>query len=314
MLLVLSAPLSCASTTQSTRPALAQAPKTSSPSDDEREFAIERAQLLAAAAEERRRDAWSWAQALPNRRLVIFYGNPQSPSLGPLGAYPDDVLVARLRQQAQVYQDLDPTHPVVPAFDFVTPIAQPSPMADGSYVSRTPDELIEHYAELASREHILFFLDLQIGRSDVGGEVDRLWKWIERPGVNVALDPEFAMGSGEVPGVEFGHMSAASINAISERLASTPTARWLPKILLIHQFIDSMLPDRGLLRLMPGVDLVICSDGVGGPESKIEGYQHYGAKSPQYGGIKLFYSLDKPVLSEKQVLQLAPAPLVVMYQ
>jgi hypothetical protein len=32
-------------------------------------------------------------------RSAIFYGNPQAPSLGPLGAYPDDVLVARTTTQ-----------------------------------------------------------------------------------------------------------------------------------------------------------------------------------------------------------------------
>jgi hypothetical protein len=109
-------------------------------------------------------------------------------------------------------------------------------------------------------------------------------------------------------------MSAASINAITDRLTSSPSAAWLPKILLIHQFIDSMLPDRSLVRPTPGVDLVICSDGVGSPGAKIEGYERYGATSPQYAGIKLFYDSDKPLLSEQQVVELTPAPLVVMYQ
>src|SRR5947209_5843962 len=78
-------------------------------------------------------NGWIWRTSLPNDRLVIYYGNPDSAAMGPLGAYTDDELVARLRAQAQVYADLDPTHPVVPAFDYVTPIAQPASMADGSW-------------------------------------------------------------------------------------------------------------------------------------------------------------------------------------
>src|SRR5947209_2004083 len=76
---------------------------------------------------------------LPNNRLVVYYGNPYSEAMGPLGQYSDDELIAQLQAQAQAYADLDPSHPVVPAFDFVTPVVQPGPMKDGSWVYRMPD-------------------------------------------------------------------------------------------------------------------------------------------------------------------------------
>ena len=86
-----------------------------------------------------------WRVSLPTDRLVIYYGNPFSSAMGPLGAYSDDELLAKLRQQAQAYADLDPQHPVVPAFDYVTPVAQASATADGTWRARMPDDSIEHY-------------------------------------------------------------------------------------------------------------------------------------------------------------------------
>src|SRR5947209_1067036 len=81
-------------------------------------------------------NGWIWRTSLPNDRLVIYYGNPGSTEMGPLGAYSDDELIAKLQAQAQVYANLDTSHPVVPAFDYVTPIVQPVAMQDGSWVYR----------------------------------------------------------------------------------------------------------------------------------------------------------------------------------
>ena len=76
---------------------------------------------------------WMWRVSLPTDRLVIYYGNPFSSAMGPLGSYSDDELLTKLRQQAQVYADLDAQHPVIPAFDYVTPVAQASATADGTW-------------------------------------------------------------------------------------------------------------------------------------------------------------------------------------
>jgi hypothetical protein len=93
---------------------------------------------------------WMWNVSLPADRLVVYYGNPFSAAMGPIGAYSDADLLARLHQQAQAYADLDPTHPVIPALDYVTPIAQGAPMADGTWRARMPDDSIEHYRNLAN--------------------------------------------------------------------------------------------------------------------------------------------------------------------
>jgi len=56
-------------------------------------------------------------------------------------------------------------------------------------------------------------------------------------------------------------------------------------------------------------------DGFGPPGSKIDDYRIFDNRQLiQYPGFKLFYGLDKPLMSPADVLNLNPAPLMVMYQ
>lgn len=261
-------------------------------------------------------DGWMWKVALPADRLVVYYGNPFSAAMGPIGAYSDEELLARLQQQARVYADLDPEHPVVPAFDYVTPVAQASPMADGTWTARMPDDSIEHYRELANGNHMLFFMDMQIGHSTVQAEVNNVWPFLQMPGVDLALDPEFDMPPGTIPGIEFGRMTAAEINWVIDKLSNLVLTQHLPaKVLIIHQFRESMLPDWQKIRIKPGVEVVTSVDGFGTPGEKLDDYRIFDKQQLiQYPGFKLFYRLDKPLMSPSDVLRMEPPPLMVMYQ
>ncbi len=261
-------------------------------------------------------NGWTWQTDLPNHRLVIFYGNPLSPVMGPLGQYSDTDLMAKLHEQAQAYATLDPSHPTVPALDYVTPIVQSVSMADGSWVYRMPADSIEHYINLANSNHALFFFDMQIGHSTVQKEVNLLWPYIQEPGVEVALDPEFDLPPGAIPDQVFGHMTAAEINWVIDKLSNLVITNHLPsKILIIHQFLQEMLPDWQKIQLKPGVEVVTCVDGFGTPAEKIGDYQTFDNQQLiQYPGMKMFYKLDTPVMSPSAVLALNPPPLMVMYQ
>ena len=261
-------------------------------------------------------DGWTWMSTLPNSRIVAFYGNPLSSVMGPLGQYGDSDLIAKLHEQAQTYADLDPSHPVVPALDYVTPIAQPVPMGDGSWIYRMPTASIEHYINLANDNHALFFFDMQIGHSSIQKEVNLLWQYVQRPGVSLTLDPEFDMPPGGVPSQTFGRMTAAEINWVIDRLSALVQQQQLPpKTLIIHQFLAQMLPDWQKIHRRPGVNIVTCVDGFGSPGEKIDDYRMFDKEQLiQYPGMKLFYKLDKPVMTPKSVLALDPSPLMVMYQ
>lgn len=259
---------------------------------------------------------WMWNVSLPANRLIVYYGNPFSAAMGPIGAYSDADLLARLRQQAQVYAQLDPTHPVIPALDYVTPVAQGSPMADGTWRARMPDDSIEHYRNLANTNHMLFFMDMQVARSSVQSEVNAVWPFLEQPGVDLALDPEFDLTRGGIPDVNLGHMTAAEINWVIDKLSKlVQTQNLPPKILIIHQFRIEMLPDWQNIHIKPGVEIVTCVDGFGTPGEKIDDYRIFDNRQLiQYSGFKLFYNLDKPLMSPGDVLNLNPASLMVMYQ
>lgn len=261
-------------------------------------------------------NGWMWRVSLPANRLVVYYGNPFSAAMGPIGAYSDSELLALLNQQAQAYADLDPSHPVIPALDYVTPVVQGSPQANGTWTARMPDDSIEYYRELANSNHMLFFMDMQIGHSTIQNEVNALWSFLEQPGVDLALDPEFDMPPGTIPDVNLGHMSAAEINWVIDQLSNLVQTHHLPpKILIIHQFRVEMLPDWQNIHLKPGVEVVTCVDGFGPPGSKIDDYRVFDQQQLiQYAGFKLFYNLDKPLMSPSDVLQLNPPPLMVMYQ
>jgi len=263
-------------------------------------------------------NGWIWRAQLPYERLVVFYGNPESAPMGPIGQYSDDELMAKLQQQAQAYADIDPSHPVVPALDYVTPVVQPVPMADNTWVYRMPDDSIQHYITLANSHHALFFFDMQVGHSTVQNEVNHVWPYLKQPGVELSLDPEFDLSPGEIPDVEFGHMRAAEINwAIDQLSQLVQTEHLPPKILIVHRFLQEMLPDWQNIKLKPGVQVIITVDGFGAPSQKIGDYQAYDNQEllpGEFPGMKLFYNLDKPLMSPSDLLALNPPPLMVMYQ
>jgi hypothetical protein len=256
---------------------------------------------------------WVWQVVPAKNRLVLLYGSPVG--LGLIGALDDNQLISRVRAQAATYQQLDPAHPAIPGLDFVTPVAQPFPMGDGSWTSRVSDALIQRYLSLAVANHFLFFFDMQLGLSTVTRELDQLAPYLRDPEVGLALDPEFDMHAGGTPGRQFGQMSANEINQAIDRLASVvDTFDLPPKYLIVHQFLDSMLPDRSSIKLRPEVSVILCVDGFGPPGSKIDDYERFDNPPIQLPGFKLFYQQDHPLMSEAQVIALQPPPLLVMYQ
>lgn len=261
-------------------------------------------------------NGWTWFTSLPEHRLVVFYGNPLSPVMGPLGQFSDDELIAKLHEQAQVYADLDPAHPIVPAFDYVTPIVQPVPMSDGSWVYRMPTKSVEHFMNLANDNHALFFFDMQLGHSTIQKEVGLVWPYLQRPGVELTLDPEFDMPPGGIPDQVFGRMYASEVNWAIDQLSNLVMTQHLPpKILIVHQFLQQMLPDWQNIKVKPGVQVITCVDGFGTPGEKIDDYRLFDKEQLiQYPGMKLFYALDKPLMTPSSVLALDPSPVMVMYQ
>jgi hypothetical protein len=252
----------------------------------------------------------------PAHRVVGFYGNPLSAGMGILGKLPPDEMLERLRAQARAWERADPSIAVLPALHLVAVVAQPHPGKDGRYRARTDSATVARVAEWAEGCGCLLFVDLQIGRSTVRDEVRAFLPLLRRPYVHLALDPEFAVGPHGVPGRVIGSLDASDINhAIDELTRVVREERIPPKVLVVHRFTERMVTNRTSIRPNPSVQIVIDMDGFGHPRLKRSSYDAYvGSQVVQYTGFKLFYELDRPLMSERDVLGLRPIPLFILYQ
>jgi hypothetical protein len=76
-----------------------------------------------------------------------------------------------------------------------------------------------------------------------------------------------------------------------------------------------MIQGKSQLAPVPGVQLVIDADGYGGPELKTAVYNFLVRDEPiEFAGVKLFYGQDVPLMTAQEILDLVPAPDVIIYQ
>jgi hypothetical protein len=252
----------------------------------------------------------------PGCRVVAYYGNPMSKRMGILGEIKPDSMLARLAKQAAAYHAVDSARPALPALELIATVAQAGPGSSGLYRARMPDTLIARVMGWAESHHYLVILDIQTGRSTVAAEMAPLMKYLARPYVHLALDPEFSIGPKKIPGKVIGRMDAADVNIASKMLATLVDSLKLPpKMLIVHRFTTPMLSNHEKIRLDPRVQIVIDMDGFGAPHLKYGSYKAYVKDRPvQFAGFKLFYKNDKPILTPAQVMEMDPVPLFIMYQ
>jgi hypothetical protein len=258
----------------------------------------------------------STAALLPSHRIVAFYGNPLSKHMGVLGAYPVDTMLAHLDREVAAWQSADSATPVIPALHLIAVVAQGGPGPDGKYRARMPDTLVERVYSWAARRNALLFLDIQPGKSTVEAELPRLARFLARPNVHLAIDPEFAMATkGGIPGKRIGTIDAADVNFAIKFLSQLVGDTLPPKILVVHRFRRPMLTHPDRIELDPRVQVVIDMDGFGSPALKFGSYHDYVFASPvQYTGWKQFYRQDVPHTPIADILKLIPAPVYIQYQ
>jgi hypothetical protein len=250
---------------------------------------------------------------LPNFRVVAYYGAPQDRQLGALGIGTPAHAAQRLARQAKPYGRR--TRPVLPAMELIAVVAAGHPGEGGRYNLRQPDSVIRRYLKAARKAKALLVLDIQPGRSDFFTETRRLRKWLKQPDVGLALDPEWRMGPGEVPGKVIGKVGAREVNATTAWLAQLVQRGNLPqKLLLVHQFTDNMVPEKQLKRPR-GLAFVLNVDGFGSQVVKVAKYHNFVSQAPGFRrGFKLFYEEDANTMTPKQVMRLSPRPAVVVYE
>lgn len=253
---------------------------------------------------------------LPEYRVVTYYGHPHDPAMGIAGEHAIEDLAALLRIEAANYVAADPTRPVVPAFEIIATVAQRTPGDDGAYILDTDRETLTTYIDFAEAQGMLVVLDLQIGRGTVANEIEKVRELLARPNVHLAIDPEFAVAEGQIPGEYIGSVTAESITYAQRTLAEISATNGIPpKLLIVHQFREDMIQNKEQLAPYPGVQLVIDADGYGAPELKTAVYNFLVRDEPvEFAGVKLFYRQDVPVMTPQEILALVPSPDVIIYQ
>ena len=253
----------------------------------------------------------------PDYELVGFCGTPGGPALGELtGNLP------KKSDKLEAYADKYVTgRKVLPVFELIAVVVMALPGADKMYRRRVPDSVVDEYLALARQHKGILLLNIQPGMSDFLTELQHYDKYLREPDVGVALDPEWQMKKGQVPGKFFGQTTGAKINEVGAYLSGLVTELKLPeKALVFHQVNGYVVKDEATIAMNPGVVVIKSVDGLGPKATKKVTYD-YLVKSLAPGvhaGFKLFFDEDTragdTVMTPAQVLKLTPQPEYVMYE
>ena len=252
-------------------------------------------------------------EIFPKYRVVAYYGTAGNAALGVLGEGSPDRIVPRLRAAAAKFKTRDRT--VQPAFELIATVAQAKPGSDGDYSQMIDSTQIQRYVDAARRHKVLVILDLQPGRGDFLPQAKRLERFLIQPHVGLALDPEWRMPPGKVPGRTIGTVKAAEVNRVSAYVAELTRRHDLPeKLFVLHQFRASMLPDVAKIEKRPGLAMVQHVDGFGTRSEKDATYARLRRPQQFHLGYKLFYDEDVRRYSPADVLKFTNVPELISYQ
>ncbi len=250
------------------------------------------------------------------RRLVAAYGHPVTSALGVLGEQGPEATISRIRSMAQGY-DGD-GHQVLPTFEIIATVASAGPGRDGNYSSETSRDVIRPWIELAAEHGVYAVLDLQPGRTDFLTQAKQYEEFLRLPHVGLALDPEWRLKPDQVHLRQIGTVDASEINQVVGWLADIVREEALPqKLMIVHQFRDSMITNRQKIATPPELAVLIQMDGQGRLDTK---YSTWGALTRPsdanqfYWGWKNFYDEDYPLATPQQVLDLSPNAAFVSFQ
>ncbi|MCJ7726869.1 MAG: hypothetical protein MUP76_10855 [Acidimicrobiia bacterium] len=255
----------------------------------------------------------------PDRRLVAFYGHPETGVLGVLGEQGLDGAAATIDRMAPLVEAYAADGVLtIPAFEIIATVASAEATSDGNYSRETSRDLLRPWVETAGERGVYVILDLQPGRTDFLAQAKLYEEFLRLPHVGLAIDPEWRLKPDQVHLRQIGSVDAAEINLVAEWLASLVREEHLPqKLLLLHQFRYDMIPNREILDLHPELAVAVQMDGQGALADK---YATWGVLTTQpdsgrlWWGWKNFYDEDRPMATPQEVFDLMPTVYLVSFQ
>jgi hypothetical protein len=253
----------------------------------------------------------------PRHRLVGFAGGPGTAAFGRLGVGRIDDRAAEIERLGAKYAaGREP----LPVLELITVVAQAKPGRDRLYRAHVDDAVITAHLAAARRHKAILLLNVQPGRADFLSEVQGLERWLREPDVGVALDPEWAVGAGEVPGQVYGRTTWRELDTVAAYLERVVTAHRLPqKVMVVHQLAPRIISNVGRIRPRPHIPVIVSVDGIGGYADKLATWRRIIAALPPHvrAGFKLFFEEDAEhgaLMTPAQVLGLRPEPEYVLYE
>ncbi|MEV4709133.1 hypothetical protein [Actinoplanes sp. NPDC049316] len=248
----------------------------------------------------------------PDYRVVAYYGTAGTATLGVLGEGSPDKMLPKLRAAAKPFAG---GRKVQVAYELIASVAQAGPGKDGDYSQMIAMNKIQQYVDQARRNKVLVILDLQPGRGDFLPQARQLERFLVQPHVGLALDPEWRMPKGKVPGKTIGRVGSAEVNRVSDYVAGLVKRHNLPeKLFVLHQFRSSMLPDVARIQKRPGLAMVQHVDGFGTRSEKDATWNRLRRPQQFHLGYKLFYDEDIKRYGAKDLLKFKNVPELVSFQ
>lgn len=256
-------------------------------------------------------------EVFPRYRLFGYSGAPMSPALGRLGIGDLDERVQEMEERGREFAG---DRELLPVLELIATVVHGVPGEDGMYRTHQPEEVVREHLDAARRHDALLLLNIQPGRGDFIDEVRRWEELLVEPDVGVALDPEWAVDEGQVPGEAYGRTTGAELDEVASYLSGLVAEHDLPeKVMVYHQVHPSVVQDEQDLRPQDGVVVVKSADGIGHPDDKTLTYDLVNEGRPDHvvPGFKLFYEEDAelgPLMTGEQVLGLDPEPEYVLFE
>ena len=253
----------------------------------------------------------------PGRRFVAAYGSPITPLLGILGEQEPEEGVARVETLVEEYQPFSP-EPVIPAFEIIGTVASSEPGDDGNFTNEWGPEEFEPLVDAITDAGGYAVIDLQPGMADMVDQAKIFEDLLRRPGVGLALDPEWMLKPGQQPGAQIGSVDAEEINRVIDWLADLTRDTGGPqKLLILHQFNASMIKNRDKIDTSrPELAISLHADGHGTPDLKMETWDvlRSGLSPDIWMAWKNFYDEDTPTFTPEETMAIEPRPWFVSYQ
>lgn len=258
-------------------------------------------------------------ELFPGRRIVAFYGSPVTFRLGLLGEQGPQASVDRIMPLLEQYE-IEGGSPVIAGFELIATVADSDPGDDRDYSNELTAAQLAPWIEVATANDVYVIIDLQPGRTDFLTQARRYEEFLRLPNVGLALDPEWRLEPDEEHLLQIGSVDGAEVNLVVEYLAQLVREEQLPqKLLILHQFKESMITNRELIQTPPEVAVVVHVDGQGPLATKYSTFETMlnapiGAEQTLWWGWKNFIDEDTPTATPSQVNAVDPVPVVVTYQ